>query len=211
MAGSLKCCFFSVVALLALGAIAHGAEFHCSVVPCRFTTRPDGTGKEAHHVFIIENETRSESIGFTCEQVTGAATNPHPPTTELTLSEIVYDGCKSGGIAEATIATNGCTYLLKSNGEMHLTCPAGKKLELRALNCVISIGEQWLSGVSYTTIGTTPSREITLSFNVAGIALTVSKACGFNPEHIFVGTYTTGNTILTGESEAGVMADAWFG
>jgi hypothetical protein len=109
---------------------------------------------------------------------------------------------------------NGCDYLFTSNGEMHLKCPAGKKIEMIApeIGCTISIGEQTLTGASYKTIGTPPNREITLSIAIFNIAATANNKCeAFGiKEGAVVGEYTTGNTILTAHTESGVMAEAWF-
>ncbi len=68
MIRNLKVLFAAALAPTALGAIAASAqgadEFHCSVEPCRGTLKPDGTGKTAHQVFVVENEAKTESVSL---------------------------------------------------------------------------------------------------------------------------------------------------
>ena len=77
MIRNLRVLFAAALALTALGAItasAHAAdEFHCSVSICgiRGKLSTDGTGAEAHHVFIVENAAKTESVSFTCESLRG--------------------------------------------------------------------------------------------------------------------------------------------
>ncbi len=77
MIRNLKALLVAALALTALGAIATSAhaadEFHCSVTPCRGTLATDGGAKNAHHVFIVENEATSKSVSFTCESLRGTS------------------------------------------------------------------------------------------------------------------------------------------
>jgi hypothetical protein len=93
-------------------------------------------------------------------------------------------------------------------------CPAGKAIEIKvpATGCTFTIGAQTLGGINYANLGEAPNRTVTVSTNVTGIAGTANDSCttlSINPGAI-TGDYTTGNTIVTGETSGGVMADAWY-
>src|ERR1044071_4586469 len=84
MIRNLKVLIAAALALAAFGALgaagAQAAEFHCSVEPCRYTLKPDGTGKTAHHVFrIVKGETSGAVI---CTTLSGEATSAKKTTTE---------------------------------------------------------------------------------------------------------------------------------
>ena len=68
--------------------------------------------------------------------------------------------------------------------------------------------------MGFHTNGAAPNREVTLEFNHVTIEGITADGCAtlIGSEHIagLVGTYTTGNTLVTGETTAGVMAEAWF-
>ncbi len=227
MIRNLKVLLAAAFALTALGAIAASAhaadEFHCSVEPCRGTLKPDGTGKTAHHVFVIENTTGTESVSFTCESLSGEAEIPNKKVTEVTASNLKYNNCTANGVAGITVDMNSCTYKFKAAGgttdeaKVKYECPEGKKIEDTYNGCVIDItGGFESTGVGYTTIGAVPNRELTVTVKsvdipASNIKVTGTKAqCLINPEQSFTGTYTTGNTLVTGETPAGVMAEALY-
>jgi hypothetical protein len=215
----------AAMALATLGAIgaagAQAQEFHCSVEPCTLRLKRDGgaaEGKTAHHVFIVENKSTTESVSFTFEEITGHARSSTKTASSLEFTEIKYHGATVNGSGKVVVDMNGCKYNFTSTGTMTITgCTAGKKIEVTLVEtgCTMTIGEQGpLAGIVYTTIGTTPNREITFTMNLHGISVTAdgTKAqCGINPEQSLEGTYTTGNTIVTAESDPGAaMADGWF-
>src|SRR4051794_11620725 len=78
----------------ALSSSAEGAQFHCSVEPCRYRFKPDGTvgTKAPHHSFRVENAEK-EFLLFTCNQITGEATSSTKTTSELTFTNVAYDEC----------------------------------------------------------------------------------------------------------------------
>ncbi len=216
------------LALVAFGAItasAHAAdEFHCSVSPCRLTAQPDGTGKSAHHVIIIETATTDQSLVITCETLRGhievVGLFGH---TLFFFTAAFYDNCTVNGSAGVEVAMNGCEYKFNAAGgttdaaNLAVVCPSGKKIEFKYNGCTMTIsGGFESSGVGYTTVGTTPTREITVTINHVTIPSANIKAdgtkaqCLIDPEQSLTGTYTTGNTRFTGETTAGVMADAWY-
>lgn len=213
---NLKILLASVMALTALGAMgAHGAqaaEFHCSMSPCQITALADGTAKNSHHVLVVTQG--SNSVSVTCNSISGKATLTGFTSKEVTFTNLVYTGCTAGG--ESSIVTTGtCDYLFTNDGTVHLTgCGGGAiHITLPATGCTFTIGgAQTFGGVSYATLGSTPTRTVTVGVNITGIVGTADDDCtslGINPGE-FTGDYTTGNTIATGETAGSVMADGWF-
>jgi len=228
MIRNLKVLMLAAMALAAFGVTfasgAQAAEFHCSVAPCTFTAKPDlKTGESlpsrtAHHVFIVENAAGA-SVSFTCEQITGAGTSATKTATTLelgTVAAIEYHNCLVGGSGKVNVRMNGCKYNFSSAGTVTITgCNAGKSIEveIEETKGIVTIAAQGpLNGIKYHTSGVTPNREITVETAVTGIAVTcdgnVLIDCSKTP---LQGTYTTGNTLVRGETDpGGVMADAWF-
>jgi len=226
MVRKLKILFGAVLALTAFGVFVTSAhaedEFHCSVEPCRLRLSTDGTGKTAHHVIVFENQSTTESLSYTCESLRGDAEAAKKTVTELTLTGLTYDNCPINGLPGTTVDMNGCDYRITGAGgrtdeaELHMECPTGKKIEITYNGCVLSISPYRANGIGYNTFGAPPNREITLTFNhltipAASISLTGTKAqCLINPSQAIVATYTTGNTLLTGERTTEEMAEAWY-
>jgi len=234
MIRNLKVLLLAAMALTAFGALnaagAHAAEekFHCSVEPCRVRVGPDGTGATAHHVFVV-SDTRGHSLSFTCPNVTGEANSATKTTTELRLENIVYPTtCTVNGSGVVHVRMNGCTFLFRSTGggtvagaEVHVECPGVPHIEIEITNaggatlCTLLVTPQTLaSGVKYHNI-VGPPRELTVEVNVPGIVVEPTAGdtlagCQIDPSEPWTGKYTTGNTIATGETNAGVMAEAWF-
>ena len=237
MTRNLKLLMAAALALVAFGAIgvagaqAAGEEFHCSVQPCRLTARQDGTGKTAHQVFIVENAAVSESVSFTCETVSGVATSAVKTTKEITVTNLNYgeDGknCTVNGSPGITVDTEGCDYLFTSERNanaravVHVVCETGKEIHVTLRNsegatvCTFNIPDQRVEGASYHNIGeeAKTTTEVTVENAIAGIKVTATgttAGCKINPSQTLTGTYTTGNAIVTGETEAGGMANAWW-
>lgn len=223
MIRNLKPLLAAALALAAIGAVggasaAQAAEFHCSVSPCRYRVKQDGSGKTAHQVFIVENLTFTESVSFTCSEFKAEGSSATKTATEVVLENISYPsfGCTVNGSPGVEVAMNGCRYVLTSTGTITIAgCAAGKSIEVRipAIGCTFFVPEQGpKEGISYHNIGTTPTREVTASADVTTLIVTKTEACAplIGGGNLLLGTYTTGNTIATGETSAGVMADAWF-
>lgn len=229
MIRNLKALFAAALALAAIGAVsgaaaAQAAEFHCSATsPCRGTLKPDGTGATAHHVFVVETANTSNSVSFTCAELKGEGTIATSTVTEVTAENLEYPtaGCKVNGSSGVTVDMNGCKYKFTNTGKVSVTgCTnAAKAIEITITGgCVFSIPEskvQSLAGIGYHTSGVAPSREVTVEVNHVTIeGITANATCepliGAGHTTGLVGTYTTGNTLVTGETQAGVMAEAWF-
>jgi len=192
---------------------AQAVEFHCSVEPCKLTARADGTGKTAHHVFIIKKGVASGNMtcnGITAEGVSGVKT-----FAEFTLINVNYGAPGSCNFASGagTVAMNGCDYLFNIATAMKIKCPENAEIEMSGGGCLVKIPPQTPAGGggTYTNLG--GKTEITLTLALTGISGNAGAGCG--PILGFVGAftegeYTTGNTIVTGETEPGVMASFWW-
>jgi hypothetical protein len=237
MIRNLKVLLAAALALAAFGAItasAHAAdEFRCTVAPCRGKLSTDGTLKTAHHVFIVENGTGG-SVSFTCESLRGTAEFVSGTDVSLSWSRVAngdreaYDNCEVSGSPGVIVHMNDCKYTFtrgsttdaaagtKDEAEVHVECPVGETIEITMpppSTCVFRIGAQTLGGsntkggIGYHTEGT----EVTVTANVKGIQVTTNGNCSAFITGTLEGTYTTGNTLVTGEKEDGTMATASFG
>jgi hypothetical protein len=223
MIRNLKILLVAAMAVTAFGAFAasgaQAAEFHCSVEPCRYTTEPDGTAgtKAAHHVIVLTN-TLGQSNSITCNQLTGQGTTSTKTATTLNLTNASYHTCTF--IGQPTIVQmNGCEYQITSHGTLSILCPTGGKIVFQVPNCKVEIGEQLnLHELTYHNIGTpgTTSTKVTFEAHVTNIAATMTgtqPGCGgVDPTKAVTGNYTTGNTILSAETDSTppVAAEAWW-
>jgi len=235
MSRNLRTLLAAALTLTALGitASAHAAdEFHCSTFPCRGKLSTDGTGAAAHHVLIFENETKTESVSFTCGSLRGTA--EFVSGTDLSLGWVkgstdreAYVECKINGTPGVVIHMNGCKYTFTGGAlgrtdraELHLLCGVEEEMEITIpeSTCVFGIPPQTMGGgtgnsggVGYTTSGTPPNRELTFTINAHQIVVKKKGNCeAIIKAAVIEGTYTTGNTLVTGQTSAGVMAEAWF-
>src|ERR1700755_415095 len=121
MIRNLKVLFAAALALAAIGAIAASAqakdECHCSLACalCRGKLSTDGTGTAAHHVFIVENAAKTESVSFTCESLRGeaefiSATDVSLGWKKGTTDREAYDNCTVNGSAGVVVHMNSCKY-----------------------------------------------------------------------------------------------------
>jgi len=194
--------------------------------------------RDRHHspsVFIVENAAKTESVSFTCGSLRGTA--EFVSATDISLGwstatgedRTAYDECKVNGSPGMVWHMNGCSYTFTGGAggrtepgtaQIHILCPTGQTIETTfpsPSTCVFRIGAQTLDGIGYHTIGTTPNREITVSMTINGAGerrffLTTGGNCEafIKPGQELIGTYTTGNFLITGQTSAGAMLDAWF-
>jgi hypothetical protein len=205
------------MALAASGALGvsgvQAAEFHCSVEPCRVTLKPDGAvpSKTAHQVFILSSG--ESAFSLTCEKVSGEATSLTKTTSELTLTNISYT------CSNFTMKMNGCTYRITASGTTTIICPEGKSIELVIGNifqeCIYTIPSQGpLGGLTYHDAEPKKKEQITVENQLSEVKLVLDGGqvkCGLNPEKEPKLQVTTGNTILSSESDpGGVIANLWW-
>jgi hypothetical protein len=211
MTRKLKALAVATVVLGTLSVITTSAaaspEFHCSVEPCRITAGADGTGNTAHHVVVVTNFAKTESISTTCNAITAEATSNLKTTGEIQLTNITGETCKLNG-SPAEIVSNGCAYVLKAAGTLTITCPPGKVFENHGFGgtCSYNFPPQGpISGVSFHNLG---NGELTVSMSVHGIVVTTTGECWI--KEAAEASITTGNLLLTGETSGGTMANLWW-
>jgi len=222
MIRNLKVLIAAGMALAAFGVMgasaSQAAEFHCNTKPCTATLKPDGTGKTAHHVFIVKKGAVSGS--FTCNEISGEATLETETATTVEFNKnLKYSGCSIAG-STVEVHMNGCSYSFTSHGAVTVICPPGKQIELTIgipRRCTVDIPAQGpLNGITYHNLG--ENTELTVSTLVQGISGTATdnevegclKTVGFSGSFTEA-EYTTGNTIVTGETDpGGVHKNVWW-
>jgi hypothetical protein len=237
MTRNLKALLAAAMALAALGAIgvtgasAAGEQFHCEIEPCRIRAAQDGTGKTGHQVFNVELGGVIKAA-FTCETISGDATNSTKTVNSIELTNIAYGGCTVNGSPEVAVDMHGCTYLFNSErnaastARVEIKCPGTSVIEVtfrdpttHALKCTIDIaGGQDLTGINYHNIGAVgATTETTVEANTSDITVqargTSDPECFGLPRNTNLKAhYTTGNAIATGEedNETGAMKGAWW-
>ncbi|MET0558845.1 MAG: hypothetical protein ABW065_09280 [Solirubrobacterales bacterium] len=200
---------------VAFASSAQAAEFHCSVEPCGYTLKPDGTGKTSHQVFAATNSA-GESLSFTCPEISGEATTAGKTNSILSVSSLGMGvGCTGFGAA-ASYRLNGCRFAFGAAGTLAVTnCPKGIEFEVGATGCILRISEQGpVNGVVFHNIGQEASNttEITGEISklpLAGALIGTTAQCLINVTKTPITfEYRTGNFLLTGES--GSMANVWW-
>ena len=227
MIRNLKTLMLAAMAVMVFGVVAassaHAAEekFHCSVAPCTVTLKPDGTGTNTHHVFIIKNSL-GESASFTCKALDGEGTSAAAANTELTIKALNYTECNGNG-QPVVVRMNECDYKFTSAGgssvagaQIHIECPTAKHIEIEVtgLGCRYEVTPQTVTGAHYTSINS--KVETTVGASVPTITTegpfpAEKESCLIKKSPPLTSSYTTGNTIVTGETDpGGVMASAWW-
>lgn len=156
----------SALAFAATAPPASAWEFHKQEGGAKTRYLPDGNSKILTTVAFGTLECRE----------TGEGASEGTVLTEEVMT-LTSEECNVGPIQVKVIA-NGCDYhyvsgLVDFVGTMSMTCPAGKKFELQATGCTITIGEQkGLSSVTFKNIangGREAEREVTLELKIANL------------------------------------------
>ena len=229
----------ALAAFGAFSSSAHAAEelFHCTVAPCTATLAADETAgtTTAHHVFVVKGKTAGgteSSFSITCPQLTGQATLSTQTATEATVTNLKYENAKSEarcvffGSESLEINFTSCDYKVqslngsKSTAQVHVLCStAGDAIDLSIKGTLcFQITPFTSTGLGYhdSLIGGV-KKVVTATANVAvpGAAVDLknvgSANCAvFGLSSVTAATYTTGNTLVKTETEAGVVAGGWF-
>jgi hypothetical protein len=93
-----------------------------------------------------------------------------------------YSECTVFGVVGGEVKMNGCEYELFANearvgGDVKVVCPLGKKIEVVAAICTVTVGVQELGLVSYANLATVPPTvevkdnvtKIVYNSNLAGV------------------------------------------
>jgi hypothetical protein len=194
MIRNLKMFGLAAMAIFALSAVAVASasadEFHGESAPVNFS----GSQTTAN-VFTTNAGT------VKCATATFSGTNA---TTTSSTAELAatYGGCKAFGFLEVPVTMNGCKYKFHLGAATVATtditgCNAGKKIEVDAPGCVVTVGEQTgLGSITLSNAGAGTSRDINASVAVTGITYTVPAGCILTSAGTFSnGEYTGGATI----------------
>lgn len=192
----------AVASVAALGVVsisgADSTEFHCSVEPCRITVKPDGTGKTAHQVIQLWGESGT-NFQTTCSTVTGTATVSAKTFGSFKESGIVGTECTVAG-KTSELKMNGCEYVISAAGTLTIECPTGKQIEAGMTpGCLYFIPSQGpLAGITFHNVG---PGEVTVETFIKSLSVTTNGQCGTTGK--VTAEFTTGNTLLTGETDPG--------
>jgi hypothetical protein len=187
-----------LVSLAALAlAVASTASASTFVLPAneefKITSRPDGTGNKAHHLFLFQY------VGyFTCGGIGTQGLANGKEASQLLL-EVAYSECLLQGVP-ATVQMGGCAYLFDADGTFEITNRPGKNCAAEPItinaNCQITLGPQKHEGaITYTNVSGGPVSEVTAS--LAFEELTGEQAGIWCEARSFADTvYATGRLIL---------------
>ena len=230
MIRNLKVLLLAALAVTAFGALASAAQATTFTAPgaaAGATTTADlvtdGTAKTAHHVFIIGNAAGTSTVSFTCESIHAVAEHSHiigPANEDVTITP-GYTNCTTVGQA-VTVTNTGCIFTFTANGEVHITNDTAKvcahgagnsPIDIEFTGCKAEVGAQTLKGVKYhnlnaagVTVGSNEGTKVTVEPVVTGITYNaVGANCPFGTTSN--GSYTTGNTIVTGTRPAGTPVE----
>ena len=180
MIRNLKVLGLAFGALLALSAMMASAavatpEFTASSYPAQVT----GSNTKGSEVFTTEGGKVECNSHFVSHSLSAASST-------LTVTP-TYTNCEAFGFIEATVNTEGCTYLFHVTEHVHqnspttttfwrlhtdVTCEAGKSIKITASTCKVEIKPQ--NGL--TTVAVEPiESNVTVEPNVEGIAYTVTQ------------------------------------
>jgi hypothetical protein len=230
MIRNLKVMLLAALAVTAFGVFAasaaQAAQFTAPLAGAGATTtiKPakDGTGKTSHHVFDIGNTATTSNVSFTCEEITGTGTAVGPASEEVLFTTPGYNTCNAGGQA-VTVQNTGCNFRFTASGLLHIVSEAGhncahgaEPIDITFAGCKVEVGAQTIEGIKYhnlnaagTTVGSGEGSKVTIE-PVINTKI-VYNAKGANCEYGTTsnGTYTTGNTIVTGEREGKAVEVRW--
>ncbi|HVI70064.1 MAG TPA: hypothetical protein VM656_01085 [Pyrinomonadaceae bacterium] len=212
MTRNLKVLGLALMTAFAMSAVAASAA---SAQAFHFASEAEHTiltGKqEGSDVFT----THAGTVTCTTAKYTGTIQSA---TKTTTVAEVTpeYSGCTAFGFANVPIHHNECKYKFVAGtkesgnyeGSIDIVCPTGKKIEITAPGCLVTVGPQTgLKKVTFHNVGASATREITATVNLTGIkyeehAPTFFSTCEYDTVATNNGTYT-GNAIVTGEDTEG--------
>ena len=208
MIRNIKILGVAFVAMLAMSAViasaasATGFTLRSETVPTQLTGKQHaGNDVFTTHAGKVE-----------CTEATYLGEQTVTPTNEVSVTP-TYSGCTAFGFANTPIDVNGCSYKFTTvtkeganfEGAADVVCPANKVIEVTAFGCTVTVGTQaGLGKVTFTNIGTTTTREVTVDVNLTGIKYEehnkgIFPTCKFNTVPTNNGTYS-GAGLVTGEN-----------
>jgi hypothetical protein len=166
----------ALLAVMAMGAMTSSAAsadvFNAESAPVTLTV----TGSQEKHLEggVDKNDRFFTDGGVVeCTAVTYKGTQAATTALTMTLAP-TYSGCTFAGLT-ATVTTNGCTHVFSligatTTGEVEIKCPESKEITIdvgpeSTRRCIIHVPAQKLGGITYTNIGATTTREVTVAVN----------------------------------------------
>jgi hypothetical protein len=199
---SLGCTLVALLAIAGIQASTASAEplFHSEA------EHTIGTGEqETQIVFTVNAGT------IKCNKLSGQGTMAGKTFTEATTTP-VYSECTAFGFLNATINMNGCHFVITADIEVHMICPAGQMMVVKAGNCTVKVGPQSATSVEYETVGTGSKREIIAREEGSGIHYLQED--GFLCPGTGSGTFTDGKAVgsvrTKGENTEGKQVGIWW-
>jgi hypothetical protein len=221
MIRSLKGFGLALVAVFALTAVAasaaSAAEFHSGVAPASIKA-----AATQNQVFTIGGG----KVATSCNEATFTGESKTSPANSITVHPVYKNSgsteCPAEPIGNASIVTTGCNYVFSSAttaegmAQVKIECEAGKKIQINAPLCTITVGEQTLpNAVSYTNTGVgggaSSTEGVVVTPTVTGIHW---EASGFGCTLVGLGssgsdgTYT--GTALTKAFSGSTQVAAWY-
>jgi hypothetical protein len=145
-----------------------------------------------------------------CNKITGTGTMSSATVTEVT-SVPTFSECSAFGFVNVTIDTNGCENIITADFEVHLTCPAGKNIEVTAFNCTVAFSPQSATTVEYTTTGSGSTREIVAKEEGTGIHyVQTSKSFPGCTNGTFTNGTAKGEVRTKGTNTEGKQVGIWW-
>jgi hypothetical protein len=208
MTGNLNARGFALAAALALCAmaapVASADTFRSENVLTTLTGNQDG---ETNDVFT----TTAGSI--TCEEASYTGVAVGTSVTSLTVTP-VYGGCSLGGAVNTVVDENNCDYKLTldtppaTTGTVHIECPNGwENIEFTVnspgtIKCKIVLVKQTRGVLTYTNIGGSTTREITVDINAGFLTYQEEAGTGLGACKNGGGNNATlkGQALITGSS-----------
>ena len=140
----------------------------------------------------LEFSVSSVSTKIVCNSTSYSGTLASATATQFALAPSL-SACEATSGGAVTVTTGGCEFLLTSgpntggDNTVHLTCPAGQRIEIHASNCTMRIQPQTPGGgVTYATVTENGKHSLTVGATLSVSTQFEGGVC------IFLGTNQTG-------------------
>jgi hypothetical protein len=148
-------CVVSVFALSAVAAASASAftKFEAEKYPVKLKAQ-----QSTENVFQVGS---GEAGKVSCKKATFES-GEYTAATESVKVKPAYSECTVFTVVGGEVKMNGCEYELFANesregGDVKILCPTGKKIEVTAASCTVSVGSQALGGAGYANLATSPT------------------------------------------------------
>jgi hypothetical protein len=162
-------------------------------------------GSTSPAVFKTDAGTISCANGSAMATMTGtSATQVETSLPGSSNSGVSYGNCTFLGFINVAVNMHNCQYNFHINGEVDIT-PAGcGPIEFTALSCTVSVPSQTgLTSVTYQTMGTKASRDLTINPELTNITYSTSSGCFEGPtSNVPGGVYEGGKFTVKGTHPA---------